>query len=197
MVAQGVLPFQLERERESTGLTALAGLPLYLELAHVAGVWRSAAEHVQTGRDSQGWSDAQMVLALMLLVLVGGDCVDDLERLEADDGMRLLMMRVQWHGLSRRERRELERRWRKERTRAFPSPSAMRRWLPWFHNDAEERRRAEGTALIPTPVAALVGLAKVNSDLLTFLQRHRPQSVATLDIDATLVETTKAEALFC
>lgn len=197
MVAQGILPFQLERERESTGLTSLAGLPLYLELAHVAGVWRSVAEQVRTGRDGQGWSDGQMVLALILLVLAGGDCVDDLERLEADDGLRLLMMRVQWHGLPRRERRELERRWRNERTRAFPSPSAARRWLSWFHNDAEERRRIEGRAFIPTPVAALVGLAEVNAELLAFLQRHRPCSVATLDIDATLVETTKSQALYC
>ena len=82
MAAQYVLPFQLAAERASTGLTAMAGLPVYLELAHVAGVWRSVAAQVHTGRDTQGYSDAEMVLALILLVIAGGECVDDLDRLE-------------------------------------------------------------------------------------------------------------------
>jgi hypothetical protein len=196
VATQHVLPFQLAGERPSTGLTAMAGLPVYLELAHVAGVWRSVADQVQTGRDSQGYSDAEMVLALILLVIAGGDCVDDLERLEADDGLCILMKRVQWHGLPRRERRELERRWRKSHERAFPSPSSMRRWLVWFHNDAAERERQPGRAFIPEPVAALAGLVRVNAELLAFLQQHRAQRLATLDIDATLVETHKRQALF-
>jgi hypothetical protein len=31
---------------------------------------------------SQGWLDIQMVLALIFLKLAGGDCVEDLERLD-------------------------------------------------------------------------------------------------------------------
>ena len=41
------------------------------------------------------------------------------------------------------------------------------------------------------------GLAEVNTALLASVQRHAPQEEATLDIDATLAETTKKEALFC
>jgi len=37
---QGVLPFHYERERTNRGMTAAAGLPLYLELAHVLGAER-------------------------------------------------------------------------------------------------------------------------------------------------------------
>ena len=40
---QGVLPFQYEEEKSSTGMTALSGLPAYLELAHAAGL-RSSLE---------------------------------------------------------------------------------------------------------------------------------------------------------
>ena len=40
---QGVLPFQYEEEKSSTGMTALLGLPAYLELAHAAGL-RSSVE---------------------------------------------------------------------------------------------------------------------------------------------------------
>ena len=40
---QGVLPFQYEEEKSSTGMTALSGLPAYLELAHAAGLRSSLA----------------------------------------------------------------------------------------------------------------------------------------------------------
>jgi len=34
---QGVLPIQYEIDPKERGLTALGGLPLYLELAHITG----------------------------------------------------------------------------------------------------------------------------------------------------------------
>ena len=37
----------------------------------------------------------------------------------------------------------------------------------------------------------------MNQALLGFLQTHRRQTVATLDMDATLIETHKREALYC
>ena len=64
---QGVLPFQYEEEKTSTGMTALAGLPAYLDLAHVAGLWRSIGRHVRLRETGQGWSDSQMVTSLVLL----------------------------------------------------------------------------------------------------------------------------------
>jgi len=40
-------------------------------------------------------------------------------------------------------------------------------------------------------------LSKVNTDLVGFVQANREEHVATLDMDATLVETEKASALWC
>ncbi len=40
MMAQRTLPFQHEEERRESGMTALAGLPVYLDLAHVVGLGR-------------------------------------------------------------------------------------------------------------------------------------------------------------
>ena len=34
-MAQGILPFKYETEKNTTGMTALAGLPVYLDLARV------------------------------------------------------------------------------------------------------------------------------------------------------------------
>lgn len=76
-MTQGVLSFQYQEERCSSGLTALGGLPAYLDLAAVAGLTESIERHVQVcGQQTQGWTDRQMVMALVLLNLAGGECCD-------------------------------------------------------------------------------------------------------------------------
>ena len=57
----GVLPYQYEGDSDASAMAALAGLPVYLDLAHVAGLFQAATEHVRT-RASQGWTDAQLEL---------------------------------------------------------------------------------------------------------------------------------------
>ena len=196
MMTQGVLPFQYEEAPAGGNVRALAGLPLYLELAHVAGLPSAIERQVRAAGD-QGWTDTQMILAGVLLNLAGGDCVDDLEALEGDAGFGAVLRRAEAGLFSRRQRRVHKRRWRQPRTRALPSAATMRRYLARFHDRGEEAKRRGGTAFIPAPSAALSGLRRVNQALVRFLQRHRRQSVATLDMDATLVETGKAEALYC
>lgn len=197
MVSQGALPFKFMAESRRSGMTALAGLPLYLDLARVAELSKSIDRHISIRSESQGWTDSQMVLSLILLNLAGGDCVDDLRVLEGDEGFSLLLRRVEWHGRPRKERRGLERRWRKERTRSVPSPSAAFRYLDRFHDASQEKLRVPGKAFIPKPNAPLSGLPLVNKDLIAFAQLNRLQSTATLDMDATLVASSKSEALYC
>lgn len=198
MVAQGALPFQYIEDRKSNGATSLGGLPVYAELAMAAGLRESVTRHVEArGSGGQGWTDAEFVLATALLNLAGGEAVDDFNALEADDGFSLLMRRTEWHGLPRDERRKLERRWRKSRERAVPSPSAVFRYLELFHDEEQETQRRAGKAFIPKPKAALTGLSRVNADMVAFAQRLAPHEVATLDMDATLVPTHKRTALHC
>ncbi len=179
-------------------MTALAGLPAYLELAAVSGLTNSIRRHLQVGAEKkQGWTDSQIVMPLVLLNLAGGDNVDDLLKLEGDDGFAEVLRRVEMHGLLRKERREQERRWRKERKRAVPSPSVVFRYLGAFHDPTEERKRVAGRAFIPSPNRHLSALGMVNGDLLRFGQQKSPQRQATLDQDASLVETHKEKALFC
>jgi hypothetical protein len=90
----------------------------------------------------------------------------------------------------------MERRWRKEHHRSVPSPSAIFRYLEAFHDPDEEKKREKGKAFIPTPNQHVQGLIRVNRDLVASIQKHRPKTEATLDMDATLVETQKEDALF-
>ena len=72
-MAQGVLPYKYEQERNHAGMTAMAGLPMYLELASVLGVGDCIRTHLHVRKSEQGWTDEQAVLSLMLLNLAGGD----------------------------------------------------------------------------------------------------------------------------
>lgn len=195
-MAQGILPFVYEEEKKGVGTTALGGLPVYLDLAQIAGLGKSVQEHLKTRTGEQGWTDKQMLISLAMLNLAGGDCVEDLKTLEKDVGFCEVLMKAETHGLKRKERRALEKRWRKERCRTVPSPSAAFRWLEAFHDGEQENYRKFGKAFIPKPNGNLIALFKINKDMGAFVQMQNPQSIATLDMDATLVETSKQEALY-
>ena len=193
---QGVLPFQYQQENGSPGMTALSGLIIYLELLHASGLKSSIERHVGLREYGQGWTDSQIVNSLILLNLAGGESVVDLDILEKDAGFCRVVREVETWGMGRRERRALEERWRVERRRSLPSESAVFRYLEMFHDAGEEARREAHRAFIPSPNEALRGLHQVNADLLGFVQSRSPQREATLDMDATLVETHKQEALY-
>jgi hypothetical protein len=196
LITQGLLPFKYELEKSEAGMTGLGGLPLYLDLALVVGLSRSIEKHVGVRVGEQGWTDVQVVMALILLNLAGGEHVEDLGRLEEDEGFCRVLRRVEMAGLSRKVRRALERRWRKKRQRTVPSASAVFRYLAGFHDPEQEQLRQRGKAFIPAANVHLQGLEKVNQDLVGWVQSKRPERMATLDMDATLVETQKAEALY-
>jgi len=198
-MTQGVLPFKYEEEKNNTGMTALAGLPLYLDLAKVIGLSKSIQKHLKIRTNGQGWTDTQMVLSLILLNLAGGSCVEDLKILEADEGFCEILRKSELHGLRRKVRRAFERRWRKEKKRSVPSPSAAFRYLSNFHEPEQEKVRNKTTvkAFIPATNEHLSGLVKINKDLCACLNSVNPHKTATLDTDATLVETNKKNALWC
>ena len=127
-MAQGILPFKYELERSEAGMTALAGLPLYLDLAKVVGLSRSIQRHLRVRDNGQGWTDGQVVMALIMLNLAGGEHVEDLRGLEEDEGWCRILRQVEMHRLKRKVRRALEPLWRKERRRTVPSPSAVFRY---------------------------------------------------------------------
>ena len=197
MVTQGILPFRYECELTNSGMTALAGLPPYLELAAVSGLTNSIRRHLRIcSLQEQGWTDLQIVMPLVLLNIAGGDCVDDLRIMENDKGFSQVLCQVELSGRPRKERREQGRRWRKERKRAVPSPPVVFRYLQAFDNPAEEARRITRQAFIPVANEHLRALGRVNTDQLCFAQQKSPQTEATLDMDASVIETYKEGALF-
>ena len=148
-MAQGALPFQYEAETAASGVTALGGLPVYLDLIKASGLDVAIRKHVRVAGE-QGWLDLQMIVALIVLNLAGGDGLEDLERLEQDAGFVQVMREVERRLLPRADRCgragaslggapcRRPRRWRtgwpgfmtpQPVSRARPAARSSRRWL--------------------------------------------------------------------
>jgi hypothetical protein len=134
MMTQGELAFKYEVDQQGAGMTGMGGIGTYLDLACRSGMLRSIERHVKARQGGQGWTDAEHVLSLVMLNLVGRDCVEDVNRLESDEGFCRLLGKALSHGLSRKGRRGLKKRWRKEKSRGVPSSSAVFRYLAEFHD---------------------------------------------------------------
>ena len=193
---QGIFSFKYEVEKNPGGMTALAGLLPYLEFGYVMGLSQAIEKRLAI-RGEQGWSDVETVMSLILLNLTDGQGISDLDILEGDEGFCRVLRESVGFGKTRQERRGLKKRLRKGQSRSVPSPSSVSRYLSCFHDTGQEKFREEGTSFIPAPNKHLRALIGVNGDLAASVQRRSPQEVATLDMDATLVETNKREALYC
>jgi len=185
-MSQGLLPFKYELEKREGGLTALGGVGLYLDLFRVLKLGHILDSNIGIRDSDQGYMDRHIGLLLILLNIVGGDCVEDLERLEQDDGFCRL-----WEKLERRGK--LVKRFRRKLQRKLPSASTVFRYLEAFHQEAP---REQGKAIIPESNSHLCGFVKANRKLIAKVQRLKVEKTATLDGDATVAETWKESALY-
>ena len=108
-MSQGVLPFKYEEDKNESGMTALGGLPVYLDLAIVIGLSKSIQKNLKIKAGGQGWTDSQIVISLVLLNIAGGSSVSDLNVLEDGKGFCEILRKTETYGLKRKVRRALER----------------------------------------------------------------------------------------
>ena len=125
----------------------------------------------------RGYDEATFVESFVILNAAGGEDVEDFERLREDPGLAEMI----GHEL--------------------PSPRAALEFLYAFHEEekieqAQQRRLPEQIAYIPEETAALEGLGRVNRDLVQRCGERSPdQRIATVDQDATIIESHKQQAL--
>lgn len=174
---QGLLPFDFDASDATDEVTGRAGLPLLLETMMALHVGRAVKQHLKLRKRNAGFSEAEMVEGLVLLLGAGGECLDDLTILAADKGLLRLCDRDK-----------------------LPSPDTARSFLLGFHDEkllanARSENPADEASVIYPESAALAGLARVQEHVVAELTRHRPQTVATLEMDATIIESHKKQAL--
>jgi hypothetical protein len=172
------LLFEFDPEPLQETLTALGGIPLVVQAFRSLGLPGSVQQHVAVKERERGYDEATFVESFVILNAAGGECVDDFAQLRSDPGLAELV----GHEL--------------------PSPEAARNFLNAFHEEkkiqeAQQRRLPEQIAYIPEENQALEGLGRVNRDLVQrFGERCPDQKIATVDQDATIIESHKREALY-
>lgn len=210
-MTQGVLPFKLEEEKKDVSCSSFSGLSVYLDLFSKINLKRVVDHHLPAKKNKQGWSDYHFLSSLLLLNLSGGDCVDDIQYLEKDAGLSRLLKNLEVSCGWDKNRVKSNRQRNNNSQRAFPSPSAIFRYLDLFYDKSEEVRREEfldshsckkergkakwGKSFIPAGNSYLDGLRSINKEILNFFQLNHKTSKATLDMDATIIESSKEQAL--
>jgi len=174
--AEGELPFEYDWEPAQEVLTAYAGIPLFVRASRSLGVPESVGRNLALKQRQRGFDEATYVESFLVLNALGGDCLEDFERLREDSGLAEML------------------------GHEMPSPEAARKFLYQFHDEsrieaAQRELRVGQVSYIPTESDPLRGLAQVNQDLVQAIGRRcADQKIATIDLDATVIESWKRAA---
>lgn len=154
--------------------TAFGGVGLLVELYRHSGASEAAEQALPKKRSPHGLRQWQTVESLVLLSALGGECLEDMERLREDEGLEALV------GYKP------------------PAPETARQWLDRFHEEGLMSERPARGSFLSTESGGLAGLRTVNKRVLeAYVEAKRPDKEVTLDVDAHLVETSKANAQYC
>ena len=124
----------------------------------------------------RGFDEATYIERFLVLNAAGGDCLEDFECLREDRGVAAML------------------------GHEVPSPEAARKFPYQFH-DAEKIAQAQRelplgeVSDVPEESTPLRGLAQVNQDVVRGLARRcAGERIATIDMDATVIESWQREA---
>jgi hypothetical protein len=136
----------------------------------------SVRRNLPLKKRERGFDEATYVESFLVLNAVGGDCLEDFDGLREDPGLAEML------------------------GHEVPSAEAARKFLYQFHEEekiqqAQRELPVGQVSYIPEESAPLRGLAQVNQDVVRELGRRcAGEKIATLDLDATLIESWKREA---
>jgi hypothetical protein len=174
--AEGDFLFEIDPEPLEECVTALGGLPLFLRAVRSLDVPGSVKRHLHLKQRERGLDEAAWVESFLTLNAVGGDCLEDFDALrDAADVTQMAGYQM-------------------------PSAEGARKFLNRFHCDAliEQAQRelpVGRVSYIPEESAGLRALAQVNADVVRELgSRCADQKIATVDLDATIIESWKKQA---
>jgi len=154
--------------------TPWAGLSLLIDLFRQLEIGEAADKVLPAKKTSKGLRHGQMVESFILLSALGGECVDDMKRLRDDEGLSgMLGYRP-------------------------PATETARQWLDTFHEQALMAGQPLQGSFIPAESGPVAGLKELSRRVIwAYVQNLKPGWEVTLDVDAQLVETGKANARYC
>lgn len=174
--ADGEFLFQLDPEPLEECVTAYAGIPLFLQAARSLDIPGRVRRHVQIKQRQRGLDEAGYVESFLVLNALGGDCLEDFERLREDEGLGQML------------------------GHEIPSCEAARKFLYQFHDEtkleqAQKELPVGQVSYIAEESGPLRALAQVNQEMVQEVGRRcAEQKIATVDLDSTIIESYKREA---
>ena len=173
-------PFVLDERPLHEATSPHAGLLSVSRASRSLGLPQLIAANLSLRKRQRGFSEAQFIESISLLQAVGGVCPEDMHLLQADQCLE--------RGLGYE----------------VPSVTAVREFLERFHDKDLEKLRPERQvqkSLIFPSSAPISGLQEVQSGLVRriaklYEQQGQAQRIATVDQDATIIESHKAAAYY-
>lgn len=172
----GLLPFVLKPEIGQDQVTSRGGLPLVIEAFRGYRGDDLVRDLVKVKKRAGGYDEVEFIESFLLLLAAGGEHMEDFAILGQDGGLCRLL------------------------DREFPSPDAARNFLLRFHEERlieEAKQRAEQVeekSYVPEENRALRGLGQVLAQVAQRIADPRISTCATLDHDATVINSSKEEA---
>jgi hypothetical protein len=142
--------YYIDTKVDPAAVTNYGGIFPYLDLMLLTGLPKVVSECLPS-RSMRGWQHAEHIAALLALNLTGGDCVDDLVKLDDDPGISLYMGQIAQSVGAR------NRQFSRGGERDIPSLTSVREWLEQFHNADEDSKRGYGHAFVPESNEAVCG----------------------------------------
>jgi hypothetical protein len=176
----GKTPFVLDPRPLAEATSAHAGLLAVSRAFRSLGIPGMVEANLSLRKRLRGFSEAQFIESLTLLQIAGGECVEDMGLLANDACL--------------------------ERGLGYPPPktTAAREFLERFHDPGLEKlrpaREDQRSFIFPSsgPVAALqeVLAGCVRQIAKRYEEQGQKQVIATIDQDATIIESHKRAALY-
>jgi hypothetical protein len=153
--------------------TPWAGVSTLVEAYRTYGVGEAADRALPRKKTAKGLSQGQMTESFVLLSALGGECVEDIERLRQDKGLEAML------GYQ------------------IPAAETARQWLDKFHDESTVSGQPQQGAFIPVESAPLAGLREpIRQVIWSYIEKMEPGQEVTLDVDAHLIKTNKANAYY-
>jgi len=154
--------------------TAWSGASLLIDLYRKLELEQLGNRVLPAKKSAKGLTPGQTAETFVLLSALGGECIEDMERLREDEGLTAM--------LGYRP----------------PAPETARQWLDRFHDETLLENRPLQGSFIPPESTALSGLRELNRRIIwSYVENLDPGPEVTLDVDTQLIETYKEQAHHC
>ena len=150
-------------------IDAALGLPSLVEAVGWSDMAAVIEATLKFKTRKRSLTPSEMVESHLLLWAVGGERAEDFDHFRQDEALAEL------------------------RGHKLPAAQTARDFLAQFH-EADQPLLQDGEVPVPSESAALQGLAAANKELILDRQYRRPQKIATHDIDATIIPSSKKAA---